>query len=103
MARTCLLVALLAAVNDAFAQTSWKGEVKNVDGVEYQCKCYSDNACWPTNADWKTLNETVGGVLQVALPPGAPCHKQFENSTISTYNEAECAEVEANWTNEQWL
>lgn len=102
MARTSLLVAFLAAINCAVA-TEWKGEVKEVDGVTYQCKCYSDNSCWPTTADWNALNTTVSGALQVALPPGAPCHRNFENSTISTYNEAACAEVQANWVNEQWL
>jgi hypothetical protein len=102
MARTSIFVALLAAVGSAVA-AKWKGEIKKVEGTTYQCKCYSDNSCWPTTADWNALNRTVGGALQVAIPPGAPCHRQFENSTLSTYNEAACAEVLSNWVNEQWL
>ena len=102
MAPTSLFIALLAAVSYAVA-AKWKGEVKQVNGTTYQCKCYSDNSCWPTHADWNALNNTVGGALQVAIPPGAPCHKKFENSTISVYSEAACAEVQSNWGNEQWL
>ena len=65
-------------------------------------KCYSDNACWPTNADWAKLNQTVSGALQLAIPPGAVCYKNFENGT-SVYDAAKCADTQANWGNEQWL
>ena len=65
-------------------------------------KCYSDNACWPTNADWEKLNQTVSGALQLAIPPGAVCYKNFENGT-SVYDAAKCADTQANWGNEQWL
>lgn len=92
---------LLAAANGVLGQ-DWIGEVKKVDGATYQCKCYSDNACWPTNSDWAKLNETTNGALQVAVPPGAVCYKQFGNLT-SVYDEAKCAETQANWGNEQWL
>ena len=65
-------------------------------------KCYSDNSCWPTNKDWEKLNKTVSGALQLAIPPGAVCYKNFENGT-SVYDAAKCADTQANWGNEQWL
>jgi hypothetical protein len=65
-------------------------------------KCYSDNSCWPTNKDWEKLNQTVSGALQLAVPPGAVCYKNFENGT-SVYDAAKCADTQANWGNEQWL
>ncbi|KAF2447677.1 FAD-binding domain-containing protein [Karstenula rhodostoma CBS 690.94] len=102
MTRISLFTTLFAAVNYAVA-APWKGEVKKVDGATYQCKCYSDNSCWPTNADWIPLNKTVGGALQVAIPLGAPCHTSSENSTVNLYSEAACAEIKASWLNEQWL
>jgi len=49
------------------------------------------------------LNTTVGGALQLALPPGAVCHNTVSNLSVSTYNAAACAEVKANWINEQYL
>jgi hypothetical protein len=101
MGRFSLLVPVLLAANGAVG-AKWIGEVKKVDGVDYQCKCYSDNACWPTNQDWEKLNQTVNGALQVAVPPGAVCHKTFGNST-SVYDAAKCADTQANWANEQWL
>lgn len=95
-----LATALLAA-NGVFG-AEWVGETKNVDGIDYQCKCYSDHACWPTNKDWEKLNKTVDFKLQRAIPPGAVCHKTYGNSS-SVYDAAKCAEVNANWLSEQWL
>jgi hypothetical protein len=101
MGRLSLLALVLLAANGVWG-ADWIGEVKKVDGVTYQCKCYSDNACWPTNGDWEKLNRTVSGALQVAAPPGAVCHKSFDNLT-SVYDAAKCADTQANWINEQWL
>ncbi|KAH7096013.1 hypothetical protein FB567DRAFT_432188 [Paraphoma chrysanthemicola] len=108
MGRFSLIAPVLLAANGALvasqdlAAAKWIGETKKVDGVNYQCKCYSDNSCWPTNKDWENLNKTVGGTLQVAVPPGAVCHKEFGNSS-SVYDAAKCADTQANWLNEQWL
>ncbi|KAF2019041.1 FAD/FMN-containing isoamyl alcohol oxidase-like protein MreA [Aaosphaeria arxii CBS 175.79] len=106
MGRVSFLVSLLSATTCALG-AEWIGEVKG----DYQCKCYSDNACWPKTADWSALNATVDGKLQVAIPPGAVCHKALENSApgnqtnaaIATYNQAACSQVQANWVNEQYL
>lgn len=107
MGRTSFFVSLLSVASCALG-ADWIGEEK----AGYQCKCYSDNACWPKTADWSKLNATVGGSLQVALPPGAVCHTALSlnnggnapNATsISTYNEAACAEVQAKFLDEQFL
>ncbi|KAH7388764.1 FAD/FMN-containing isoamyl alcohol oxidase-like protein MreA [Pyrenochaeta sp. MPI-SDFR-AT-0127] len=102
MGRFSLLASLLLAANGVVGY-KWIGEVKKVDGVQYQCKCYSDNACWPTNSDWAALNKTVNGALQPAIPPGAVCHNKLGNTTISVYDPAKCAELQANMANEQYF
>jgi hypothetical protein len=102
MGRLLVFISLLLAA-DRVLCARWIGEVKKVNGVDYQCKCYSDNSCWPTSVDWEKLNKTVSGVLQLAIPPGAVCHEKFDNSTASVYDAAKCADVQANWLNEQWL
>ncbi|KAF2856089.1 FAD/FMN-containing isoamyl alcohol oxidase-like protein MreA [Plenodomus tracheiphilus IPT5] len=102
MGRFSRFASLLLAA-DGVLGAKWIGEVKKVDGVVYQCKCYGDNACWPTNKDWDKLNKTVSGALQVAVPPGAVCHKSFGNSSTNFYDAAKCADTQANWVNEQWL
>lgn len=102
MGRASFFFSLLSVANCVLA-ADWIGEVKKDNGVTYQCKCYSDNACWPTGAEWTALNTTVGGALQVAVPPGAVCHKSFGNISTSTYNSAACADVQSKWLNEQWL
>jgi hypothetical protein len=101
MGRFSLLTQSLFAASVLGAD--WIGEVKEVDGVTWQCKCYSDNACWPTNSDWDSFNKTVGGALQASIPPGAPCYKSVGNSTASVYDKAQCEETQAQWANEQWL
>ncbi|KAF2706589.1 FAD/FMN-containing isoamyl alcohol oxidase-like protein MreA, partial [Pleomassaria siparia CBS 279.74] len=102
MVRSLVFISILSAANCVLG-TKWIGEVKEQNGVTYQCKCYSDNACWPTGVEWEGLNTTVGGALQLALPPGAVCHSKVGNLSVPTYNAAACANVQANWVNEQFL
>lgn len=70
----------------------------------YECKCYPGDDCWPDEGQWKTLNSTVDGNLQVNIPPGAPCYNTFQGplGDVETYNEAECEKVTSNWPNEQF-
>ncbi|PSN61576.1 FAD/FMN-containing isoamyl alcohol oxidase-like protein MreA [Corynespora cassiicola Philippines] len=96
------LVSLLAVAN-CVVGAPWIGEEKEVNGVAYQCKCYSDNACWPSEEDWVSLNTTVQGTLNAALPPGAPCYNRVENLSLDVRDPEACAEVQANWQSEQWL
>ncbi|KAF2276086.1 FAD-binding domain-containing protein [Westerdykella ornata] len=110
MGRASSLVALLSVANvilgqDVAAAARWIGETRKENGVTYQCKCYSDNACWPIANAWSKLNTTVGGALRLALPPGAPCYRSVSGvpAAGSTYDAAECANVQANFNSEQWL
>jgi hypothetical protein len=106
MGRASLLVSLLAVTNCAFAappSKKWLGETRKENGVSYQCKCYSDNECWPSKAKWNALNTTVDGALKTALPPAASCHRSVAGVPGSTYDAATCAKVTENWTNEQFL
>ena len=66
----------------------------------YECKCYPGDSCYPSSTEWAKLNATVDGNLLTALPPTAPCYKSVDG--IPTYDAAACADVQANFTNEQW-
>lgn len=107
MGRFVFFAALLLSGN-AFA-AKWIGETRTEDGVNYQCKCYSDNACWPTNREWDSFNKTLNGALQLAIPAAASCHHKFENYTFNTYDAAKCADATERIGNgieggdEQWL
>lgn len=106
MARIFTFAALLLA---GTTSARWLGETRTEDGVKYQCKCYSDNACWPTANEWDSFNKTLSGALQLAIPAAASCHYKFENYTFNTYDAAKCAEVTEligdgdNGGDEQWL
>lgn len=65
-----------------------------------KCKCYPGEPCWPSTADWGNLNQTVGGRLVKATPPGAVCYDSFEG--VPTRDPAKCAEVASQWTNASW-
>lgn len=93
------LLTAASVFSGAFA-AQWLGETKTEGNTTYQCKCYSDNACWPSQADWNALNTTVGGALLNALPPAAPCH--YTMNGTKTYNAAECETVNALYTDETW-
>lgn len=51
----------------ALVPTTW-------NGAQYDCKCYPGDECWPKEAQWAAFNQTVGGNLQVNVPPGAVCY-----------------------------
>lgn len=71
------------------------------DHRAHECKCYPGDACYPSTAQWQTLNATVDGNLQVALPPGAYCHDSVDG--IATYDAHKCDEARANRAAEQWI
>ncbi|PPR01896.1 hypothetical protein CVT24_001243, partial [Panaeolus cyanescens] len=50
--------------------------------------------------DWQRLNSTVGGNLQVAIHPAAPCYGSMDG--IPTFDADKCNEVTANIPNQQW-
>ncbi|KAK3499468.1 uncharacterized protein B0T23DRAFT_17731 [Neurospora hispaniola] len=74
------------------------------NGANYACKCYPGDPCWPSTLQWNLLNATVGGNLQISIPPAASCYNTFQGllGNISTYNAAQCADVHANYASEQW-
>jgi hypothetical protein len=74
------------------------------EGRKYGCKCYPGDKCWPENSEWKKLNNDVDGNLVVHVPPEAACHNTFESplGSVETYDAEKCAEVTANWADEQW-
>lgn len=106
MGLLALWAALLLSSNAIAAK--WIGETRTEDGINYQCKCYSDNACWPSNKEWDAFNRTLDGALQLAIPAAVSCHYKFENYTFNTYDAAKCADVTEKigngiYGNEQWM
>lgn len=97
----CSLYSLFSVIRAAGApglvQRTW-------NGTKYGCKCYYDDPCWPSQSDWAALNKTLDGNLIVDVPPGAVCHNTFNGplGTLETYDAAACAQVTANFGNEQW-
>ena len=79
-------------------------QTATVKGVNFGCKCYPGERCWPSTSKWDALNRTVDGGLLVDIPPGAPCHNTFSGplGTVNTYDAAKCAEATQNWASESW-
>lgn len=113
--RGSLLSVLCSAfllAQDALAQppvsvpgfTTKKWVLRQEGGSSYACKCYPGDSCWPNNGQFQKLNNTVGGNLQVHIPPGAPCYNTFKGplGEVNTYNAAECQKVTSNWHDEQF-
>ena len=93
---------LLNATPSSASRINWRsvGQVVSRDGKEYSCKCYPGDDCYPASDAWQKLNATVDGNLLVALPPAAPCYGSVDG--IPTFDAAKCADVKANYNNEQW-
>lgn len=76
MAKRLLVAAAILATTSAVAAAT--------------CRCLPSDDCWPNDADWRSLNETVQGCLTKVTPIGAVCHDP-------TYDEVACAELQASW------
>ncbi|KAJ6526891.1 hypothetical protein DFH09DRAFT_1045946 [Mycena vulgaris] len=57
------------------------------------CRCYPDDACWPTVTEWSSLNATVGGRLVATVPFAAACH----DDQWATYHNATCTALQNSW------
>ncbi|KAJ2935615.1 hypothetical protein H1R20_g1478, partial [Candolleomyces eurysporus] len=85
---------------DSTASVETEPSIVTRNGQRYACKCYPGEKCYPAAAAWTRFNATVGGNLQVALPPGAPCYNAL--GEIKTFDQARCNQVQTNWGDEQW-
>lgn len=55
-----------------------------------QCKSFPGDKSWPSQAEWNSLNKTVGGRLVATVPLGAPCH-------VPTFDDATCESLKKDW------
>ncbi|KAJ7621175.1 hypothetical protein FB45DRAFT_1062200 [Roridomyces roridus] len=60
-----------------------------------RCKCTSNDACWPSPAQWNELSRTLSHPVFDVLPIGYHCHEPH-------YNAALCAVVQENSANSIW-
>ncbi|KAH6907005.1 FAD binding domain-containing protein [Coprinopsis sp. MPI-PUGE-AT-0042] len=78
----------------------WRRTPSPWNGIQYSCKCYEGDACWPSSSLWTALNTTVEGNLRRVIPDPAVCYNTFEG--INTYNQAACQQVTQNWSQQLW-
>lgn len=57
------------------------------------CRCFPGDACWPTSAEWSSLNSTVGGRLIATIPIAAICHQ----SNLAHYDASACQALRDVW------
>lgn len=55
-----------------------------------RCRCIPGDSCWPSPAEWDSLNKTVHGRLISTVPVSQVCH--FPN-----YDEASCNALKTSW------
>src|SRR5438045_1202467 len=59
------------------------------------CRCRPSDPCWPSHAEWTSLNKTVNGNLIALRPVGAVCHG-------SEFNAEACHEAKLNGSSSVW-
>ena len=57
------------------------------------CKAIPGTPSWPSSRSWSALNESTGGRLLQAAPPGAVCHPGQPS-----YDPALCPAVQSGWS-----
>lgn len=83
------LLHLVATVLLGTASAS-RQRVLQTENATSTCKCFPGDLCWPSQDDWSVLNSTLQGRLIATVPLGSPCHDP-------TYDEEECALLQAQW------
>lgn len=58
-----------------------------------ECRTYPGDEAWPSQSDWNTFNDELGGALIPTIPVAAPCYNDW-----GVYDEEECAAVTANFS-----
>ncbi|KAI0421159.1 hypothetical protein F5X98DRAFT_330289 [Xylaria grammica] len=56
-----------------------------------RCRCIPGDSCWPSSADWASLNKTVHGRLISTVPVAQVCH-------FPDYNDAACGVLKTSWS-----
>lgn len=94
----------LATVDSLDFSDAAEVQPTTLKGINFGCKCYPGERCWPSTNKWNALNNTVDGRLLVHIPPGAPCHNTFNGplGTVNTYDADKCAEATQNFESESW-
>ena len=54
------------------------------------CRCFPGDACWPSQAEWASLNSSVDGRLIATIPLASPCHDPNHNAAL-------CTSLQQNW------
>lgn len=71
-----------------FSLTSAEGTT--TFGTGQVCRFLPEDEGWPSTQEWNTLNTTIGGRLIATVPLASVCHG-------ATFNETECAALQAVW------
>jgi hypothetical protein len=58
-----------------------------------ECRCFPGDACWPSTAEWRAFNQTVGGKLIENVPLASICHR----SEYRFYDEKKCDDLKSRW------
>ena len=85
------LLALVTLSSAAALAVTADVAVSNVASTD--CRCFPGDACWPTSAEWSSLNETFGGRLIATIPLAAACH----DDQYASYDEERCTELQNSW------
>ncbi|KAF2179309.1 FAD-binding domain-containing protein [Zopfia rhizophila CBS 207.26] len=69
--------------------------VRAVAATNSTCRCIPSDPCWPSAAEWDTLNATVHGHLIKTTPVGHVCH-------APAFDKNACALVKEKWDDPNW-
>lgn len=77
-----------AATNDVIRFGNSLGTTATPNG----CRVIPGDSEWPSEDDWATFNETLGGALLKPKPPASVCY------TGEDYSAAKCEQLRKSWT-----
>ena len=58
-----------------------------------KCKVFPGDQEWPSDSEWSTINDVLGGALISTIPLASPCYTNWGN-----YDNEKCAAITAGWS-----
>lgn len=70
----------------------------NSSNPQNNCRCFPGDACWPSQSQWQSFNQTLGGKLILTNPLASACHID----SFEAYDEGKCQAIQENWFNPEF-
>lgn len=68
-------------------------ELETSEQRKPRCRCFPGDLCWPSQAEWRAFNWTIGGRLIATIPIASACH----DDAFTPFSAEKCSQLQSVW------